>query len=308
MLLKLILLVTLCLSSGCSLFADIPRSEVEAKYARTEDGSQFIEVLGMRVHYRDQGDAHAPALLMFHGIADSLHTWDHWANVLKESYRVIRVDVPGFGLTDHVSEVNFTPEFYIEFILALHEALKINSAIVIGNSLGGYLAWNWALYAPKKVIALVLLDPAAYPLTPPWIVRIASTPLRYIAEIYSPRWITAKIAREVFADDNKVSDEIIERYHTMLKLEGARKRYMDVFASINRFAKMSPQHIEKITQPVLLLWGEKDRWITIDQLELWKRDVKNVTGIAYPGVGHVPQEEIPQESLADALSFIRKYY
>ena len=206
-----------------------------------------------------------------------------------------------------MTQTEFTPEFYNSFLDALTHALKIDDVIMVGNSLGGYISWNYAVHAPTRVKALVLLDPAAYPLTPPWIVRIASTPFRFVAETYSPRWMTAMIAKDVFADSEKVSEEIIDRYHTMLTVEGARERYMNVFASINEFSDKEPKDIDKVTAPVLLLWGEKDKWIPTSQIDQWKRDVKDVTSIIYPGAGHVLQEEAPKKSLKDAIPFIERY-
>lgn len=290
--------------TGCGSLA---YKEVESKWANPADGSKFIEVDHMRVHYRDEGDSSKPVLLLVHGISDSLHTWNHWANELKNEYRVVRIDVPGFGLTSNVTQTKFTPDFYNAFLDKLTAELRIDKVIMVGNSLGGYISWNYAIHAPKRVNALVLLDPAAYPLTPPWIVRIASSPFRFVAETYSPRWMTALIAKDVFADSDKVSDEIIDRYHTMLTLDGARERYMNVFASINEFSDKQPEGIEKIEAPVLLLWGEKDKWIPTKQIDLWKRDVKNVKAIIYPGAGHVLQEEAPIKSLKDARPFIKRY-
>lgn len=302
-LLPFVLLLQLLLA-GCGSLA---HKEVERKWANPAEGSKFIHVNGMRVHYRDEGDAENPTLILVHGISDSLHTWNYWADKLKQDYRVVRFDVPGFGLTTNVTQTEFTPEFYNGFLDAFTRELKIRDVIMVGNSLGGYISWNYAIHAPKRVKALVLLDPAAYPLTPPWIVRVASSPFRFVAETYSPRWMTALIAKDVFADADKVSEDIIDRYHTMLTLEGARERYMNVFASINDFSDKEPKDIGKIVAPVLLLWGEKDKWIPTSQIDLWKRDVKNVKSIIYPGAGHVLQEEAPKKSLNDALPFIETY-
>ena len=241
---------------------------------------------------------------MIHGISDSLHTWEHWAQDLQKNYRVVRFDVPGFGLTDNVTEENFQPQFYNEFMEELFKVLNISEATLIGNSLGGYISWNFALFKPKKVSALVLLDPAAYPLSPPWVVRIASSPIRYIAENFSPRWMTRSVAREVFYNDDKLSEEVVDRYHAMLMLDGARKRYMNVFSAINKFANQEPVGIEKLKSPTLLIWGDRDQWINPNQIELWKKDITGVQSIILKDVGHAPQEEAPSQSLESAKSFI----
>ncbi|MBH48735.1 MAG: hypothetical protein CME71_11250 [Halobacteriovorax sp.] len=301
------LLISASLFSGCSSWKSLDRSEVVAKYANNLDGSEFIEVQGMQVHVRDQGVETAPTLVLIHGISDSLHTWDFWATQLSDSYRVVRFDVPGFGLTKNVTNEEFTPKYYSDFMLALFDKMKISSATMVGNSLGGFISWNFALTHPERVNSLVLLDPAAYPLTPPWIVRIASSPFRIFAENINLRFMTKDVAQDVFFDDSKLKEEVVDRYHAMFSLEGAPKRYMDVFASINKFSKQMPEGIERLEQPVLLLWGEKDEWISPKQIDLWKKDVKNVTAIIFSQVGHAPQEEAPEESLNAAMNFIKTY-
>jgi len=297
-----LLIILLC--SSCGVFSDRPRSEVEAIYAKESDGSSFVTISKMRVHIRDQGSKENPTLVMIHGISDSLHTWEHWAQELQKNYRVIRFDVPGFGLTDNVTEENFKPQFYNEFMAELFNVLEIDQAILIGNSLGGYISWNFALFKPSKVKALVLLDPAAYPLSPPWVVRIASTPIRSIAENFSPRWMTRSVAREVFYDDDKLSEQVVDRYHAMLMLDGARKGSMKVFSAINKFADKEPLGIENLKAPTLLLWGNRDQWINPNQIERWKKDGAGVQFIIFKDVGHAPQEEAPKMSLEAAIPFI----
>ncbi|MFX3675752.1 MAG: alpha/beta fold hydrolase [bacterium] len=301
------LLISASILSGCSTWKSLEREEVVEKYANAKDGSEFIEVQGMQVHVRDQGRKTAPTLVLIHGISDSLHTWDYWAHELAQTYRVVRFDVPGFGLTKDVESEEFTPKFYSDFMLALLTKMKITKATMIGNSLGGFISWNFALAYPDRVSSLVLLDPAAYPLTPPWIVRIASSPFRIFAENINLRFMTKDVAQDVFFDDEKLKEEVVDRYHAMFSLEGAPKRYMDVFASINKFSDQMPQGIEQLEHPVLLLWGEKDEWISPAQIELWKKDVKNVSAVILPNVGHAPQEEAPEQSLSAARDFIKTY-
>mgnify|MGYP003642318446 CR=1 FL=1 len=301
------LILAASLLSGCSSWKSLDRKEVVARYANPDDGSSFIEVLGMQVHVRDQGRPAKPTLVMIHGISDSLHTWDYWAKQLTRNYRVVRFDVPGFGLTTNIGTENYSPEFYNKFMQALFDKLEIERAVLVGNSLGGFISWNFALSNPSRVNALVLLDPAAYPLTPPWIVRVASSPFRIFAENINLRFMTKDVASDVFYDDTKLSDEVVDRYHAMFSLEGAPKRYMDVFASINTFSKYEPKNITALSCPVLLLWGEHDQWISPKQIDLWKRDVKSVTAKVLAGVGHAPQEEAPKLSLEAAQDFIDSY-
>ena len=128
--------------------------------------SQFVLVDGIQVHLRDEGPRDDPnPIVLLHGTSSSLHTWDGWASVLQAKRRVIRVDLPGFGLTGPTPDGNYHMPVYSHFVASLMDTLQIRQAVLAGNSLGGYVAWKTAVDYPDRVSKLILVDSAGYATT-----------------------------------------------------------------------------------------------------------------------------------------------
>src|ERR1700722_8575502 len=140
---------------------DRPVSALTARWAPPP--SVFIEVAGMKVHMRDEGARDDPSpIVLLHGTAASLHTWEGWVQALKGRRRVIRFDLPGFGLTGPSPDENYTIENYIRFIAAMLDKLGVPHCVLGGNSFGGYVAWATALAQPGRVDKLILVDAGGY--------------------------------------------------------------------------------------------------------------------------------------------------
>ena len=153
--------VVLLLVTAWWLYApDRPRQALEAEYARAP--SVFVDVLGVRVHLRDTGPRGAPAVVMLHGFASSLQTWDSWARDLERDHRVIRYDMPGFGLTGADPSGDYTDARAIAVLLGLLDRLGVGRASLAGHSMGGRIAWGFAVAHPERVAKLVLVAPDGF--------------------------------------------------------------------------------------------------------------------------------------------------
>ncbi len=276
---------------------------IREKWSSKTDGSKFIDVRGTNVHYRDFGSGNPIVLL--HGICDSLHTWRKWKDTIVESgYRYIAIDIPGFGLTNG-KEIPYNSKGYSEFLHHLFKKLDIKRPIVIGNSLGGYIAWNYALDYPKDIEKLVLLSPAGYPLSPPFIVKTSNNKfLKWIAKNFTTRMTSDIIARGVFFNRNKMEEQDLERFYDLFKLEGNFDRYMKVFEEIMKLKDHTP-NLSELKTPTLLIWGKEDSWIPFDQSKFWQRDVKNLTFFKLEDIGHTPQLETPMKSVKIVLDYLK---
>ncbi len=285
---------------GCTTTTPI---DYKALYSKTDEGSKFIEIDGQMVHYRSFGSG--KTVLLLHGICDSLHTWRHWRGGLVENnYRFVAIDLPGYGLTGKWNK-DYSTENYIELIDKFLNRLKIEKTSIVGNSLGGFMAWNYALSHPKKVEKLVLISPAAYPLDPPFVVHFGQDRFtKWLATTFSNKFIYRKISESVFYDSSKLSQYDNDRFYHLSLVPGNAQAYMDTFSEILKLAKAQPD-LTQLQASTLLLWGKNDAWIPYKQTESWKKDVKNLTHISYEKVGHVPQLEIPQRSLEDVISFLK---
>ena len=207
-------------------YADISLEELKKEYANEQ--SEFVEINGMQVHYRDEGTGF-PIVLM-HGTAASLHTYDAWTKQLSKEYRVIRLDLPAFGLTGPNKNADYSIGSYTKFLSQFLEKIKVDKFYLVGNSLGGNIAWNYAAEYPEKVLKLILIDASGLPtFTPqPPIFKMAKTPILNSLFLYiTPKFIIRKNIEQVYADKLKVTDALVTRYHKMSLRTGNRKAFID---------------------------------------------------------------------------------
>jgi len=147
-----------------------------AKWAK--EPSTFVELDGMQAHIRDTGPRNDPVpIVLLHGMGSSLHTWEGWQHDLQATRRVISVDLPGFGLTGPSPQGEYHIDTYTRFLLRLLDSLGVKRVMLVGNALGGEVAWQTAILAPERVRKLVLIDSDGYAqssLTMPIAFQIAS--------------------------------------------------------------------------------------------------------------------------------------
>ena len=159
-LIALVLLIGLYVATAWA--PELAVEELSPRFA--SPSSAFLNVAGMKVHMRDEGPRDDPSpIVLLHGTAASLHTWDGWAEALKSSRRVIRFDLPGFGLTGPSPDRNYSIHNAIRLLIAMLDHLGIERAVLGGNSLGGVIAWRTAVEYPARVERLILVDSAGYP-------------------------------------------------------------------------------------------------------------------------------------------------
>jgi pimeloyl-ACP methyl ester carboxylesterase len=284
------------------LYRDRPVEELEDEY--TDEASAFVEVDGLRVHYRDEGDPEGPTLVCLHGMFSSLHTWDGWVERLGDRFRLVRLDLPGFGLTGPHPEGDHGMEATVDFLDRFLDAVEVDEPVLAGSSRGGGIAWRYAHEHPDRVDRLVLVDATGYPLKdPPAIYWLATVPgLRQFSRTVTPRWIVRQNVEQVFADDGQVTEELVEQYHDLLLRAGNRRAVLEIADAdlpVDRH-----DDIPEVEVPTLVLWGEEDEWIPLSDGRRFGRDLPDAKLVTYEGVGHVPQAEVPGRSAADVRAFL----
>jgi len=286
---------------------DRPAEDLAARWATPP--SQFLELDGMKVHFRDEGPRDDPQpIVLLHGTSASLHTWDGWTAVLRDKHRVIRVDLPGFGLTGPALDGNYQMPVYSHFVVALMDTLKVQRAVLAGNSLGGYVAWKTAVDYPQRVSKLILIDAAGYA------TAAASVPIGFkLAQIpmlsglmanVLPRRVVESSLRNVYGDPSKITPELIDRYYELALRAGNRKSLAARFAQ-NRPGEFESQ-IPQIKQPSLILWGGLDRLIPPENAQKFHRDITNSKLVVFDTLGHVGHEEDPAVTVAAAQDFLEQ--
>jgi len=298
---RYILIIAVLVTAGIlsQVHCDIPVEELKKKYA--DKDSRFMEISGTQVHYRDQG--RGPVLVLVHGTAASLHTWDAWTEELKNDFRIIRMDLPGFGLTGPRPDRDYSTGSYVSLIKELLGRVGADRCFMAGNSLGGAITWNYALAHPGQVRKIILIDAAGYPMDrTPYVFILARTPvLNSIMRWVTPRSVFRHNILEVYGDDSKVTEALLDRYYELTMREGNRQALIDRSREMTGY---DPEKISKITTPALIMWGSDDKWITVSHAHNFKRDLKNSRLVIYQGAGHVPMEELPLHTARDAQKFL----
>jgi pimeloyl-ACP methyl ester carboxylesterase len=280
---------------------DKSRAELEARYATAP--TDFVEAAGVRLHVRDTGPRGAPAVILLHGFGASLHTWEPWAAQLSEHLRVIRYDLTGAGLTGVDPTGDYTDERAMQLLLALMDRLGIARASIVGHSMGGRVAWRFAAEHPERVDRLVLVAPDGFASPGFEYDRKPDVPavmelMRYVL----PKALLRMNLAPAYADPEKLSDDVVTRYHDLMVAPGVRGALLERLRQVVRRDPVAK--LAAIQAPVLLVWGEKDAVIPVTNAADYRKALKRSTLVTFPGVGHIPQEEAPVESLPAVRAFL----
>lgn len=297
-----IVLLAVLLTACAALYApDKPRAELETRYAAPP--SRFVHAAGVRLHVRDTGPRDAPAVLLLHGFGASLHTWEAWAEALSADFRVVRLDLPGFGLTGPDPTGDYTDPRTVRVLAALMDELGIRRASVVGSSMGGRIAWFFAATEPERVDKLVLMAPDGfasmgreYGVAPrvPFLARLLPFVL--------PTRLLRATAAGAYADPAALTDDVLARYRDMLLAPGVRRA---VLARVGQGVLVDPGPLlRRVRAPTLLVWGEKDRMVPFSNAADYTALLPDSAVASFPDLGHVPQEEAPARSLEPVRAFL----
>jgi pimeloyl-ACP methyl ester carboxylesterase len=269
------------------------------------DASAFVDIDGQSVHYRREGTPGAPTLVLLHGNSASLHTWDGWVDALSDSFELIRMDLPAFGLTGPSPDGDYRTSAYVRFLHRFVDALALDQFALAGNSLGGNIAWQFALEQPQRVTQLILIDPSGMPAPEaeiPFVFRLARVPvISGMFTRFAPESLYRESLLEVYADDSLVTDALVKRYRDLSLFEGNRKAFIE---SGGQREPAPIARLGEIATPTLIMWGEQDLWIPPSDALRFESAMPNAERILYPTLGHLPMEEAPQRTAADAKAFL----
>ena len=278
---------------------EIDYTWLEGKYCN--DRSRFATVDGNRVHYRDEGAG--PVVVMVHGTASSLHTWDPWVELLKKRFRVVRMDLPGFGLTGPDCGDRYEVEEDVNFLHLFLQKLGIQSAHLVGNSLGGRIIWQYALKYPTHTQSLTLINALGYPQgkwPPP--IKFGQTPLiDKVMEKFSPRFLFQLGLKDMYFDQSLVTPKLVDRYFELSRYPGNLTAFTKrVKANLDGHSHL----IYNIKAPTLVLWGKEDKYFPVVNAHKFKNDIWGAKVQIFPNVGHLPMEEVPEKSVQCFLEFV----
>ena len=285
---------------------DIPRAVLESKYAAAS--SEFLTLPdGVRAHVRDEGPRSGPVLVLLHGSNASLYTWRPWVQRLSPTFRVVTMDLPGHGLTGAVPSGDYSAQGMVEFVKAVTDKLNLPKFALGGNSMGGGIAAQFAETYPDRVTQLILVDAGGLPTRQgdkiPLAFRLARIPvLNQILLYVTPRSLVVEGLNDAIVHKAIITDAMIDQYWDFARMAGSRAATRDRFAlPQDHFVA---DHISAIRAPTLILWGEEDHLVPVASGHAYAKDIPGARLIVYPATGHVPQEEVPDQSAGDVKAFL----
>lgn len=301
MLIVVALLTLAALTAAWLWTPDRPRAALESKYLRSP--ADLLVVDGVRLHVRDSGPRSAPAIIMLHGFGSSLETWEPWSRALSDDFRVIRLDLPGAGLSSPDPTNVYTDARTIELIVGLMDRLGVGKATLVGNSIGGRIAWTMAARRPDRVERLVLISPDGF----------ASPGFDYgkapkvgaavdLMQRALPRVLVRMNLAPSYGDPSRLTPAVVDRYWELLLAPGVRGALLE---RMRQTVLEDPRPLlSRIEIPVLVMWGRKDRLIPFANSADYLDSLPDSRLVAFDDLGHVPQEERPEESLPPLRRFL----
>ena len=269
----------------------------------TNDDSRFLVIDGSLVHYRVEGEG--TPLLLIHGAFSSLHTFDNWAGILSDDHQIIRLDLPGFGLSGSMKGHDYSIGAFLKFLVKFLDQLEIDQCDIAGSSLGGWLAWEMALRKPARVNKLVLISSAGFmeENNVPLPFKVARTPvLGKVIKYAIKKRVLRKFLNQVFVDQKKVTDKLVDRYFDLFNREGNPEAF---HLMANGKYKSRTNKLKDIKAPTLIIWGEDDSWLPIENGYWFQVCIPDSKLIIYEGVGHIPMEEVPELTARDLRGFLK---
>lgn len=277
-----------------------------ARYVETPDG--------LSIHYRDEGNRQARAIVLIHGNSASLHTWEKLSRRLGDDYRIISYDQPGHGLTGPAPDEDYSAAGLMRALDAVVEAAGLDSFVLGGSSMGGWVAWRYALENPARVDALLLIDAAGAPADPAEApppsnlgFRLVQNPLgRYLLQRITPRRLVEKSIRETVSVETIVNDAYVDRHWELLRYPGNRRA-----AALRPLVDREPAMAERLSDiaaPSLIVWGAEDRLTPASGAQYFDRKIPSSELFILNGVGHLPMEEAPDLTADAVRGFLADYF
>ena len=310
--LSFFILLVIAVYSGTYL--DIPRDKLEAKYA--SGASEFLDLKnGSRIHYRDEGDLYKPAIILLHGFNGSLFNFERMVPLLSKEFRLISIDLPGFGLTGAVPSMDYSTQNSILVINELTSYLGMEKFSIAGNSMGGGIAWRYALENPEKTQSLVLLASSGIysseerlqieeseresPLV--WKL-MRSNFVSYFLSLYTPKFFATQGLKTSVYDPNLATEEIANQFHELTLMQGSREAILSRFSKQN-YNDEKPDILKKIQAPTLIIHGREDNIISFKSSINLDQYIQNSELVIYPKIGHLPMYETPARVADDIKKF-----
>lgn len=281
--------------------------------ALADSDSRFIQINGINVHYKQMGSGE-PVIILLHGFGASVFSWREVMTPLANHGTVIAFDRPAFGLTQRPmpgewqGQNPYSPEAQVALVIGLMDALKIDRAILIGNSAGGTVALSTALAYPQRINGLVLVDAAVYSGggAPAWIrplLRLSQ--YDRVGQLISRSLLQNgdRLIESAWHDPARITAEVLEGYRKPLKVNNWDRALWELTKASGESDLAA--RLPEVKMPVLVVSGDDDRIVPTDQSVRLSEEIDGARLVVFTACGHVPQEECPDQFLEAVLPFVQ---
>jgi pimeloyl-ACP methyl ester carboxylesterase len=263
----------------------------------------FADIEGTRVRYLDTGGEGEP-VVMIHGFASSLETWDAVRPAIEKNRRIIAMDLKGFGWTDR-PEGDYSPEAQARLVLGLMTQRGVDRATIVAHSWGASVALAVALMSPESVQRMALYDAWVYEAQLPPFFHWSRAPGvgEALFSLYYPERADERMSL-AFYDRSLVSEPLVEAVEAALERPGTLAAALAAVRG-QRYAQVEGRY-RTVKQKVLLLWGREDLVTPLSYGERLAHDLPGSRLIVYPTCGHFPMLEAVAASNRDLLAFLEE--
>lgn len=261
-----------------------------------------VDVDGVSARVRVQGPDNAPVLVMIHGYSFSLESFDAWAADLSADYRVVRMDLTGHALTGPDPQQRYSVPQTVEFVGALLDEMDVQSATLMGNSLGGLVAWRLAADRPDLVDRLVLIAPGGFSIN-----GVTEDPVPVPAPVAfylrnAPQGMIAAATSRLYGDATRMAPDVPQRVGDLMRTPGVGDALVE---RVEVFTLPAPEaDMARVQAPALILWGGRDVMIPVDHAARMEAALPDARAVIYEDLGHIPHEEDPARTLVDVREFL----
>ncbi len=256
---------------------------------------------GVRIHYQDVG--RGQPLVFLHGIGASLYCWSHLLPLLQKDFRLILLDLPGFGASDKPVSIDYSLEAQCERIMEFLDQLQLKKVTLVGSSMGGALALWLGKSWPERFNKLIVLAPA----TDPQLVPLPFGRLAGVSKALSwglSRWMIGQALHRVrYRQDNR-SPEDLDRYWAPYDRSPEAVRAFLLATQAISDPRL-PQGLANLNLPLLVLWGQRDRMVPRRSIDQLLRVLPQAQLLTHSEAGHHLQEDQPEWTASEIQKFVR---
>jgi pimeloyl-ACP methyl ester carboxylesterase len=230
--------------------------------------------------------------------------------LLAEDFRLVSLDLPAFGLTGAVPSGEYTIENFKETVSELTHYLDIEKFSIAGNSMGGHVAWRYALEYPDQIEGLILIAAGGVSGEEqtmddsPIVWKLMDSSLaRKILLFFTPKFFAEQGLQTAVADPKLVTEELVSQFHELALLKGSREAILSMITG-DRRSSSGPEIFNQISAPTLVIHGEEDNLIQVESSKYFEENIPNVEVKIYSNIGHLPMYEDPERTAKDIRNFI----